>query len=109
MLFFYPLDWTFVCPTEIIAFSDKAKAFRAIGAEVLGCSVDSKFSHFNWINQSRKEGGLGGLDIPLIAGNSKSLLTFKDITKQISGDYGVLIEEGGDAGLAARYLLKLMI
>lgn len=76
VLFFYPLDWTLylfnwhsVCPTEIIAFSDKAKEFRKIGCEVVGCSVDSKFSHFNWNLQAKKEGGLGGLDIPLLSGN----------------------------------------
>ena len=92
ILFFYPLDWTFVCPTEIIAFSDKAKEFRKLGAEVVGCSIDSKFSHFNWINQPRNQGGLGQMDIPLLA----------DVTKQISRDYGVLIEDGDDAGLAAR-------
>ncbi|KAJ3274320.1 hypothetical protein HDV01_003164 [Terramyces sp. JEL0728] len=92
VLFFYPLDWTFVCPTEIIAFSEKAAEFKKINAEVVGVSIDSKFSHFNWINQPRKQGGLGEMHIPLVA----------DVTKQISRDYGVLIEEGGDAGLAAR-------
>ncbi len=92
ILFFYPLDWTFVCPTEIIAFSDAAAEFRKLGAEVVGCSIDSKFSHFNWIQTPRKQGGLGHMDIPLLA----------DVTKQIARDYGVLIEEGPDAGLAAR-------
>ncbi|KAJ3256625.1 hypothetical protein HK103_005259 [Boothiomyces macroporosus] len=92
VLFFYPLDWTFVCPTEIIAFSEKAAEFRKINTEVVGVSIDSKFSHFNWINQPRKQGGLGEMHIPLLA----------DVTKKISRDYGVLIEEGGDAGLAAR-------
>ena len=92
ILFFYPLDWTFVCPTEIIAFSDKAEEFKKIGVEIVGCSIDSKFSHFNWINTPRKQGGLGEMKIPLLA----------DVTKQIAKDYGVLIEKGGDAGLAAR-------
>jgi alkyl hydroperoxide reductase subunit AhpC len=99
VLFFYPLDWTFVCPTEIIAFSEAASKFKALGAEVVGVSIDSKFSHFNWINTARKDGGLGKsitnvgeMHIPLVA----------DITKKISKDYGVLINEGPDAGLAAR-------
>ncbi|KAJ3066911.1 peroxiredoxin [Podochytrium sp. JEL0797] len=92
VLFFYPLDFTFVCPTEIIAFSDRAKEFRALNAEVVGASVDSKHSHLAWINQPRNKGGLGNIQIPLIS----------DITKQISADYGVLIEQGPDIGLALR-------
>ncbi|ORY44493.1 2-cys peroxiredoxin [Rhizoclosmatium globosum] len=92
VLFFYPLDFTFVCPTEIIAFSDRASEFRNLGAEVVGASVDSKHSHLAWTQQPRNKGGLGKLNIPLIS----------DITKQISADYGVLIEQGPDVGLALR-------
>lgn len=92
ILFFYPLDWTFVCPTEIIAFSEKAAEFKKLNCEVVGVSIDSKFSHYHWINTPRKQGGLGEMHIPLIS----------DVTKQISKDYGVLIESGPDAGLAAR-------
>ncbi|KAJ3071480.1 C-terminal domain of 1-Cys peroxiredoxin [Podochytrium sp. JEL0797] len=92
VLFFYPLDFTFVCPTEIIEFSERAAEFKKIGCEVVGCSVDSKHSHLAWINQPRKEGGLGDMKIPLIA----------DITKQISSDYGVLVDQGDDIGLALR-------
>ena len=84
VLFFYPLDFTFVCPTEIIAYSDKIDEFRKRGAEVLGMSVDSKFSHLAWIRTSRADGGLGGLKFPLVS----------DITKKISADYGVLLENG---------------
>ena len=84
VLFFYPLDFTFVCPTEIIAFSDKIEEFRKRGAEVLGVSVDSKFSHLAWIRQTRADGGLGGLKYPLVS----------DLTKKISSDYGVLIDGG---------------
>ncbi len=84
VLFFYPLDFTFVCPTEIIAFSEKAEEFRKRGAEVLGCSVDSKFSHLAWIRTARADGGLGGLKYPLVS----------DITKSISQDYGVLVDGG---------------
>jgi len=84
VLFFYPLDFTFVCPTEIVAFSDRIKDFHDKGAEVIGVSVDSQFSHLAWIQTPRAEGGLGGLSYPLVA----------DLTKKISSDYGVLLEGG---------------
>lgn len=90
VLFFYPLDFTFVCPTEIIAFSDHAEDFRKLGCEVLGVSVDSQFTHLAWINTPRKEGGLGPLNIPLLA----------DVTKSLSQNYGVL---KNDEGIAYRY------
>ncbi|XP_046435688.1 peroxiredoxin 1 [Neodiprion virginianus] len=85
ILFFYPLDFTFVCPTEIIAFSDRVAEFRAIGCEIVAASTDSHFSHLAWINTPRKQGGLGEMKIPLLA--DKSL--------KISKDYGVLDEESG--------------
>jgi len=94
VLFFYPLDFTFVCPTEIIAFSDRAAEFRKIGAEIAAVSVDSKFTHLAWMNTPRQEGGLGKLNIPLIS----------DVTKQIAKSYGVLLEDGKDAGVALRGL-----
>jgi alkyl hydroperoxide reductase subunit AhpC len=84
VLFFYPLDFTFVCPTEIVAFSDRIKDFHDRGAEVIGCSIDSQFSHLAWIQTPREKGGLGGLTYPLVA----------DLTKKISADYGVLLEGG---------------
>jgi len=84
VLFFYPLDFTFVCPTEITAFSDRIQDFKKLNAEVLGCSVDSKFSHLAWINTARKEGGLGKIEYPLLA----------DLTKKIGADYGVLLDGG---------------
>ncbi|WIA34091.1 hypothetical protein OEZ86_012466 [Tetradesmus obliquus] len=87
VLFFYPLDFTFVCPTEITAFSDRHAEFKSIGAEVLGVSVDSQFTHLAWIQTDRKEGGLGGLGdlaYPLVA----------DLKKEISEAYGVLTDEG---------------
>jgi alkyl hydroperoxide reductase subunit AhpC len=93
VLFFYPLDFTFVCPTEIVAFSDRIKEFRDRGAEVLGCSIDSQFSHLAWIQTPREKGGLGGLTYPLLA----------DLTKKISADYGVLL----DGGIALRGLFIL--
>jgi len=84
-LFFYPLDFTFVCPTEIIEFSTKAEEFKKAGVEVLGCSVDSEFVHLAWVNTPRKQGGLGEIKFPLIS----------DITHEISKKYGVFIEEDG--------------
>ncbi|CAD5224886.1 unnamed protein product [Bursaphelenchus xylophilus] len=87
VLFFYPLDFTFVCPTEIIAFSEAADQFRQLGVELLAASCDTKFSHLAWINQPRKHGGLGEMKIPVIA----------DPNHRISRDYGVLIEEAGIA------------
>jgi alkyl hydroperoxide reductase subunit AhpC len=84
VLFFYPLDFTFVCPTEIIAFSDKIDEFHKRGAEVIGVSVDSKFCHLAWIKTARADGGLGGLRYPLVS----------DLTKTISADYGVLMDNG---------------
>ena len=71
MFFFYPLDFTFVCPTEIIDFSNKAKDFRKINCEVVGCSVDSHYSHMAWDQTPREKGGLGGLDIPLLGDLTK--------------------------------------
>lgn len=82
VLFFYPLDFTFVCPTEITQFRDNINAFREAGAEVLGCSVDSVFSHKKWIKDD-----LGDLNYPLIG----------DMTKQLARDYGVLLPEQGIA------------
>jgi len=84
VLFFYPLDFTFVCPTEIIAFSDRIADFKKRNAEVLGVSIDSRFSHLAWINTPRTKGGLGELQYPLV----------EDLTKSISSDYGVLLPEG---------------
>jgi peroxiredoxin (alkyl hydroperoxide reductase subunit C) len=87
VLFFYPLDFTFVCPTEIVAFSDAIDEFEKRNVQVLGASIDSQFSHLAWIKIPRSQGGLGEIKFPLIA----------DITKQISSDYGVLLEEEGVA------------
>jgi len=92
VLFFYPLDFTFVCPTEIVSFSDKAAEFRAIGCEVIGCSIDSQFVHMEYCKKDRKKGGLGKMDIPLVA----------DVTKKIAKTYGCLIDHGDDNGVAFR-------
>jgi peroxiredoxin (alkyl hydroperoxide reductase subunit C) len=85
VLFFYPLDFTFVCPTEITAFSDRYGEFTKINTEVLGASVDSEFSHLAWTQSDRKEGGIGNIAYPLIA----------DLKKEISTAYNVLDPEAG--------------
>ncbi|MBI5681755.1 MAG: peroxiredoxin [Deltaproteobacteria bacterium] len=87
VLFFYPLDFTFVCPTEIIAFSDSLKAFKERNAEVIGVSVDSHFSHFAWREVPREKGGIGAIEYPLVS----------DLDKSICRDYGVLLEKPGIA------------
>jgi peroxiredoxin (alkyl hydroperoxide reductase subunit C) len=84
VLFFYPLDFTFVCPSEIIAFANRVKDFKDRGAEVIGISVDSKYTHLAWKNTEVKKGGIGNIQYPLVA----------DLTKQIARDYDVLT---GDA------------
>ncbi|KAG5862751.1 hypothetical protein JTB14_005088 [Gonioctena quinquepunctata] len=85
VLFFYPLDFTFVCPTEIIAFSDRFEEFKKIDAAVIACSTDSQFSHLAWIQTPRKQGGLGEMAIPVLADKSCA----------IARAYGVLDEESG--------------
>ena len=79
------LPSTFVCPTEILAFDDRLDEFHAIDTNVVACSVDSKYTHYAWINTPREEGGLKGIKLPLLS----------DLTKQISKDYGVLLEDEG--------------
>ena len=93
ILFFYPLDFTFVCPTEIIAFSTKMDEFKKRNTEVLGVSIDSHFSHLAWRNTDRKQGGLGDIQYPLVA----------DVNKKITYDYGVMHE----AGIAFRGLFLI--
>jgi peroxiredoxin (alkyl hydroperoxide reductase subunit C) len=87
VLFFYPLDFTFVCPSEIIAFDNRLKEFKDRGAEVIGVSVDSKFTHLAWKNTAIEKGGIGQVQYPLVA----------DLTKSIARDYDVLIENAGVA------------
>jgi peroxiredoxin 2/4 len=84
VLFFYPLDFTFVCPSEIIAFDKRLEEFKNRGINVIGASIDSQFSHFAWKNTPVNQGGIGQVRFPLVA----------DITKQISRDYDVLFKEG---------------
>lgn len=91
VMFFYPLDFTFVCPTEITGFSDQYEEFNELNADVLGISTDSIYSHKAWVNTSQEQGGLGKLRFPLAS----------DITHQVSKDYGVYVE---DEGIATRGL-----
>jgi len=84
VLFFYPLDFTFVCPTEILAFSDAIAEFEARNTQVIGVSVDSHFSHAAWANTERKEGGIKGIAYPLVS----------DFNKTIATDYNVLLPGG---------------
>lgn len=84
LLFFYPLDFTFVCPTEIIAFSDAVGAFEERNVQVLGCSVDSHYTHLAWRNTPRDKGGIGDIRYPILA----------DLDKKIAESYDVLLPDG---------------
>lgn len=83
IFFFYPLDFTFVCPTEILAFQDKLAEFEKRNVAVVGCSVDSKFSHWAWLNTEQKNGGIKGVTFPLVS----------DLSKTISENFDVLAGE----------------
>ena len=87
VLFFYPLDFTFVCPTEILAFADHLEEFKKRNTEVVGVSVDSQFTHMAWAQVDRKEGGIKGVNYPLVS----------DLSKNIARTYGVLLEGPGIA------------
>ena len=90
VLFFYPLDFTFVCPTEITAFSDRYQDFSALNTEILGVSVDSKHCHLAWIQTPRNEGGIGDIKYPLVS----------DLKREICQAYNVLNDDGeADRGL----------
>ena len=93
VLFFYPLDFTFVCPTEIISFSDRVDEFEALNVQVIGVSIDSHFSHLAWRNTSRTDGGIGAVKYPLVA----------DLNKKIAAAYDVLL----DSGIALRGLFLI--
>jgi len=83
VFFFYPLDFTFVCPTEILAFQDKLAEFEKRNVAVVGCSVDSEFSHWAWLNTEKNNGGIKGVKFPLVS----------DLSKTIAENYGVLAGE----------------
>jgi len=83
IFFFYPLDFTFVCPTELLAFQDKLAEFEKRNVQVVGCSIDSKFSHWAWLNTEKNNGGINGVTYPIVA----------DLSKTIAENYGVLAGE----------------
>jgi peroxiredoxin (alkyl hydroperoxide reductase subunit C) len=83
VVIFYPFDFTYVCPTELIAFSEQVQTFKSLSAEIIGISTDSHFTHLAWTKTPRNQGGVGQLEFPLLA----------DISKQISKKYGVLVED----------------
>ncbi len=94
VLFFYPLDFTFVCPTELHAFSERIEDFEKRNVKLLGVSIDSHFSHLAWLNTPRSKGGIQGVEYPIVS----------DLNKTISKDYDVLVE---GAGIAYRGLFLL--
>jgi peroxiredoxin (alkyl hydroperoxide reductase subunit C) len=93
VLFFYPLDFTFVCPSEIIAFDKAVEQFQQKNTQVIGVSVDSHFTHLAWKNTPRDQGGIGQVKYPLVA----------DLSKKISEEYGVLF--GGEVALRGLFLI----
>ncbi len=84
LFFFYPLDFTFVCPTELIAFQEKLEEFEKKNVAVVGCSVDSKFSHWAWLNTERDRGGIKGVTFPLVSDLAKTIVQNFDV---LAGDY----------------------
>lgn len=85
LFYFYPMDFTFVCPTEIIAFQDRMAEFEAKNVAVVGCSTDTHFSHFAWLTTPRDKGGIEGVTYPLVADASKTIATNYDV---LAGEYG---------------------
>ena len=107
VFFFYPLDFTFVCPTEIIAFQDKLADFEARNVAVVGCSVDSKFSHWAWLNTEPKNGGIKGVKFPIVSDLSKTISANFDV---LAGEYvyteeGAMEFEGGPVAFRGLFLI----
>jgi len=84
LFFFYPLDFTFVCPTEILAFQEKLAEFEKRNVAVVGCSTDSKYSHWAWLNTEKNKGGIQGVKFPLVADLSKTIASNYDV---LAGEY----------------------
>jgi peroxiredoxin (alkyl hydroperoxide reductase subunit C) len=93
LLMFYPLDFTFVCPSEILAFNKKLDAFKTKNTELIGISVDSKFTHLAWKNTAIENGGIGNIQFPLV----------QDLNKEIAKSYGILF--GGSVALRGLFLI----
>ncbi|MCE3007077.1 MAG: peroxiredoxin [Bacteroidetes bacterium] len=96
VLFFYPLDFTFVCPTEILEFQNHLQEFRKLDAEVVGVSIDSQFSHWAWLNTPKDKGGIQGVQFPLVADLTKTIAKNYDV---LAGDYYSEIDENDNEQL----------
>ena len=96
VLFFYPLDFTFVCPTEILAFQEKLGEFEKRNTQLIGCSVDSKFSHWAWLNTPKNNGGIQGVTYPLVSDLSKTIASNYDV---LAGEYVYSEDENGNTTL----------
>jgi peroxiredoxin (alkyl hydroperoxide reductase subunit C) len=96
ILFFWPLDFTFVCPTEIIAFQERLEEFKSRNCEVIGVSVDSKFSHYAWLNTPKDKGGIHGVSYPLVADLSKTIAKNYDV---LAGDFDYEVDENNNETL----------
>lgn len=107
VLFFYPMDFTFVCPTELHAFQDKIAEFEARDVQVVGCSVDSEHSHFAWLNTPKKRGGIEGVTYPLIADSTKTISENYGVLggEYMSGDEGELLFEGAPVSYRGLFLI----
>lgn len=92
IFYFYPADFTFVCPTEIIAFQDKIQEFEERNVAIVGCSVDSEFSHWKWLQTERRDGGIKGVTYPLVADSAKTIAENFDV---LAGEYDY--NENGEA------------
>ncbi|MFO0399937.1 MAG: peroxiredoxin, partial [Sphingobacteriia bacterium] len=96
VLFFYPLDFTFVCPTEILEFQNHLQEFRKLDAEVVGVSIDSQFSHWAWLNTPKDKGGIQGVQFPLVADLTKTIAKNYDV---LAGDYYSEIDDNDNEQL----------
>ncbi len=111
VLFFYPMDFTFVCPTEIIAFNHRLKEFESRGVQVLGCSTDSQFSHWAWKNTPEDKGGIGNVQYPIIADIDKSIARKYDVLTNAKDAYVQTDDEegfttiDGEVALRASFLI----
>ena len=111
VLFFYPLDFTFVCPTEIIAFDHRLADFEKRGVQVLGCSVDSKYSHWAWKDTAVNKGGIGNVKYPIIADLDKNIARAYDVLKDseeafiATDDHEFNSTVGGEVALRASFLI----
>jgi len=107
VFFFYPLDFTFVCPTELLAFQDKLAEFEKRNVAVVGCSVDSKFSHWAWLNTEKNQGGIKGVKYPIVSDLSKTISSNFDV---LAGDWvynedGTIEFEGGPVAYRGLFLI----